>query len=115
VLFRQVQRSRSPATIRRTIEVGSFAICLACLIAKQLNVPNNYIVGLASYESGWSDDHNAKLNNLWGLTKGGGNNLSFPSIQAGNQSFITTAGPFIQNAQTIPTFFSGLKKKATTR
>jgi RHS repeat-associated protein len=80
-------------------------------VAKQLNVPSTYIVGLASYESGWLDDHNAKLNNLWGLTQAGGNNISFPSMQAGNQYFATRVGPFIQNSQTIPTFFSGLKKE----
>ena len=80
-------------------------------VAKQLNVPNNYIVGLVSYESGCLDDHNAKLNNLWGLTQAGGNNISFSSMQAGNLYFVAKAGPYIQGTQTIPSFFSGLKKE----
>ena len=30
-------------------------------VARALNVPENYIVGLASYESGWLDTHNQGL------------------------------------------------------
>jgi hypothetical protein len=81
------------------------------VVAKQLNVLNECIVGLSSYESGWFDDHNVKLNNLWGLTQAGGNNIPFLSIQAGNDYFVTKVGPFIKGAQTIPVFFAGLKKE----
>ena len=80
-------------------------------MAQQLNVPGNYLTGLASYESGWLDNHNFALNNMWGLTRAGGNNLSFPSIQAGNAYFTAHVGPFIQGAQTLPAFFSGLQKE----
>jgi hypothetical protein len=80
-------------------------------LSKQLNVPAPYIVGLASYESGWLDNHNYGLHDLWGLTNAGGNNLSFKSFQAGNAAFVNTVGPFIKGAQTIPKFFSGLKNE----
>lgn len=33
------------------------------VVAHQLNVPSKFIVGLASYESGWLDNHNLALNN----------------------------------------------------
>lgn len=78
-------------------------------VAKQLNVPADFIVGLASYESGWLDDHNAALNNLWGLTKAGGNNLGFSSFQAGDSYFVQLLSPFIQGDQTLSDFFAGLK------
>jgi len=80
-------------------------------MAQQLNVPRDYLTGLASFESGWLDNHNFALNNMWGLTQAGGNNLSFPSIQAGNNYFSTHVGPYIQGAQTLPAFFDGLQKE----
>jgi RHS repeat-associated protein len=78
-------------------------------VAKQLDVPANFIVGLASYESGWLDDHNAALNNLWGLTNAGGPNQGFSSVQAGNSYFVQLISPFIQGDQTLSDFFAGLK------
>lgn len=80
-------------------------------MAKQLNIPNNYLVGLASYESGWLDDHDFKLNNLWGLTQAGGNNIQFSSFKAGNDYFARRVGPYIQGSAGVPDFFAGLKKE----
>ena len=57
------------------------------------------------------DDHNFKLNNLWGLTKAGHDNLSFPSIEAGNLYFAHRIGPHIQGVETIPDFFAGLQEE----
>ncbi len=48
---------------------------------------------------------------MWGLTNAGENNLSFPSIQAGNTYFVNHVGSFIKGTQTIPAFFSGLKQE----
>ncbi|MGD0007080.1 MAG: hypothetical protein ABSE93_00840 [Terriglobia bacterium] len=80
-------------------------------VASQLNVPTNFIVGLSSYESGWLDNHNFALHNLWGLTNAGGNNLNFSSFQAGNTYFVNNVGPYIQGAQRLSAFFSGLKNE----
>src|ERR1017187_3682198 len=80
-------------------------------VAKQLNVSTNFIVGLSSYESGWFDNHNFNLNNLWGLTQAGHNNISFSSVQAGNAYFVSLVGPYIQGAQTITGFFAGLQEE----
>ncbi len=80
-------------------------------LAAKSNVPKKFLVGLASYESGWLDDHNFKLNNLWGLTKAGHDNISFPSIEAGNLYFAHRIGPHIQNVTTIQEFFDPPKKE----
>ncbi len=84
-------------------------------LADKLNVPRDYLVGLASYESGWLDDHNFALNNLWGLTQAGGNNIQF-SGPAGNPQPSTDywekkVGPFVQGTTTVKDFFAGLKKE----
>jgi hypothetical protein len=71
-------------------------------------VPEDYIVGLASYESGWLDAHNVGLNNLWGLTQAGGNNIHFSSFAAGNAYFVSHVGPYIRNANTLAAFDQGL-------
>src|ERR1017187_6301298 len=52
-------------------------------VAKQLDVPTNFIVGLSSYESGWFDNHNFNLNNLWGLTQAGHNTYPSPRFRRG--------------------------------
>jgi RHS repeat-associated protein len=78
-------------------------------VASPLNVPEDFIVGLASYESGWLDVHNQGLHNLWGLTQAGGNNINFSSYAAGNAYFVSRIGPFIRNAQTVQQFEAGLK------
>ena len=49
-------------------------------LARELGVPATYILGLAAHESFWMNPHNTRLNNPFGLTAGGGNNLSFASI-----------------------------------
>jgi hypothetical protein len=81
-------------------------------VAQALNVPENYIVGLSSYESGWLDAHNVGLNNLWGLTQAGGNNIHFSSFAAGNAYFVSQVGPYIRNANTLAAFDQGLMNEA---
>jgi hypothetical protein len=40
------------------------------------------VLGVAAKESGYySDQHDARLNNPWGSTHGGGNNLGFGSVK----------------------------------
>ena len=84
-------------------------------LALKLNVPSDYLVGLSSYESGWLDDHNYALNNLWGLTEGGGNNIHFSgppgNPQPSTDYFEKKVGPFIQGVDTVAKFFAGLKKE----
>jgi hypothetical protein len=49
-------------------------------LADSLALPRNYLRGLAAHESGYYDDHNLGLANPLGLTKAGGPNLAFPSV-----------------------------------
>jgi hypothetical protein len=76
-----------------------------------LNVPDDYVVGLSSYESDWLDNHNLGLNNLWGLTNAGGNNINFSSFASGDKYFLDHIGPFIRGANTISAFEDGLRKE----
>ena len=82
-------------------------------MADRLKVPRDYLVGLASYESGWYDDHNYGLRNLWGLTQAGGNNIQFSGSdgdpQASTDYFEKRVGPHIQGADTVAKFFAGMK------
>lgn len=80
-------------------------------VAAALNVPEDYIVGFASYESGWLDNHNFALHNLWGLTRHGGRNQSFPTFQAGADAFISTVRPFVENSASISAFVAGLRQQ----
>jgi RHS repeat-associated protein len=80
-------------------------------VARALNVPEDYVVGLASYESGWLDVHNQGLHNLWGLTHAGGNNINFSSYTAGDSYFITRVGPFVAGSRTIGQFEAGLQRE----
>lgn len=45
-------------------------------MANDLNVDENWLLALASYESGWYNEHNRGLKNPFGLTRAGGRNLS---------------------------------------
>jgi RHS repeat-associated protein len=80
-------------------------------VAQALGVPNDYVVGLSSFESGWLDDHNVALNNLWGLTNDGGNNINFSSFASGDKYFLNRVGPYIKGANTISAFEEGLRKE----
>ncbi|HET7464642.1 MAG TPA: RHS repeat-associated core domain-containing protein, partial [Longimicrobium sp.] len=79
-------------------------------VARRVDVPEDYVVGLASYESDWLNDHNYALHNLWGLTQAGGRNLSFPSFQAGNDYFVQHIGPSVRGSSTVPEFVAALRR-----
>jgi len=48
-------------------------------MAERLNINEDYLLALCAHEHGWEDQHNDRLHNLFGVTKGGGNNLGFSS------------------------------------
>jgi len=60
-------------------------------VATGLNANVNFVGAHTSMESGWLNAHNARLNNLFGLTRDGGRNLSFPSLAASGQAYINAA------------------------
>jgi hypothetical protein len=73
-----VQRFLTDLNIQNTLQT----------VAKALNTNVLFIAAHASLESGWLDAHNTPLNNLFGLTKAGGNNLSFASLQDSGTTYV---------------------------
>lgn len=77
-------------------------------LAEELAINEDYVLALSSYESGWYNAHNRGLNNPFGLTKGGGNNLKFASPKAAADYWRETFGPQVRSAKTIDAFVTGL-------
>ena len=78
-------------------------------MAEQLNTKPEFLMALSSYESGWLNDHNHRLNNLFGVTNAGGKNQSYASPQASADYWIRNFGDWVRNAQTIDDFVEGLR------
>lgn len=74
-------------------------------LAKDLGVPEDYILGHAAHESWYLNDHNFALNNPFGFTKAGGRNFSFPSISDAIAAYRRDYGPHISGA-TSPSDFA---------
>ncbi len=79
-------------------------------MARKLNINADFLMTLSSLESGWLDDHNAGLRNLFGVTNAGRNNLNFPSYQASADDWMRRYASFVQGARTMEEFANGLKK-----
>ena len=77
-------------------------------LAEKLSIDEDCILALSSYESGWYNAHNRSLNNPFGMTKGGGNNLKFASAQAAADSWYKTFGAQVKSAKSIDAFVQGL-------
>jgi hypothetical protein len=52
-----------------------------CNGASSMGINADFLAALSAYESEWLDDHNKNINNLFGVTRGGRNNLLFTSLQ----------------------------------
>ena len=79
-------------------------------MAKQLETDADFLMALSSMESGWLDPHNQRLHNLFGVTKAGGNNLSFETFQKAADFWVDHFGPYVKGARTMDEFAEGLKK-----
>jgi len=73
-------------------------------LAKELNVPEDYILGHAAYESGYLGNHDFPLNNPFGYTMAGGPNLSSPSIAAAVAAYRNDYGSQIKDAASARDF-----------
>ncbi|MBI1753184.1 MAG: glucosaminidase domain-containing protein [Acidobacteria bacterium] len=60
-------------------------------VATALNTNVNFVGAQASMESGWLNAHNAGLNNLFGLTRGGGRNIAFGSLADSGTAYVNAA------------------------
>lgn len=84
---------------------------------ERLNTQPEFLMALALQESGWGLTHvyetnpssdGKPLNNLFGLTNAGGNNLAFPSVEASGDYFMNEWGPYLKGSKTIQEFVSKL-------
>ena len=82
-------------------------------MAKNLDTDVDFLMALSSMESGWLDDHNQGLHNLFGVTKAGGNNLSFASYQKAAEYWIEHFGPHVKGTKTMDEFVEGIKMQNT--
>jgi len=91
----------------------------ALTIANQLNTCVQCVLGVAAYESGYySDQHDIDLNNPWGSTQAGGNDLQFGSLQDAANYWeqsnawrftgapATTNSEFINDLEKVPAYNS---------
>jgi len=61
-------------------------------MAREANTDPNFIAALSAYESAWLGPHAQELNNPFGLTKAGGNDLSFKSYADAADYWMYSAG-----------------------
>lgn len=88
-------------------------------LAEQLNVDPLLLLALAAVESGWNDDkhhhpenrptHAVELNNPFGVTHAGGNNIHFSSLDSAFKFWGDTYGDFVKGADNPTDFLAGLK------
>ena len=80
-------------------------------LAKELGVPEDYILGHFAWESGYLNDHNVALNNPIGFTAAGKNNLSFASIDDAIKAYRDQYGQQIRGATSAQDFVERLQGK----
>ncbi|MBF7977938.1 MULTISPECIES: RHS repeat-associated core domain-containing protein [Rahnella] len=87
-------------------------------MGKNLNVNPLFIMSSALQESGWDMNHvygtnsssNGKpLNNIFGMTKAGGNNIAYPSLDASASAWEKNWGPYLdKRPETIQEYAKSL-------
>lgn len=77
--------------------------------ADKLVVNVNFVIAHSAYESGWDGENAQELNNYFGLTKGGGKNLTFDSVQAGADKYVSIVDSHVHGAQTMDAFIAGIR------
>jgi hypothetical protein len=79
-------------------------------MAKRLEIPVEWLLGLSAHESGWLDEHNWPLRNPFGLTDAGGPNLRFNSFRSVIDYWEKLFGPRVKGAKTVDEFLDALGK-----
>lgn len=79
-------------------------------LAKELNIDPDYLMALSSYESGWLNNHNRALNNLFGLTEAGGPNLQFKSLDSCIDFWKNNNGDGVKDSKNMSDFILNLRK-----
>jgi hypothetical protein len=79
-------------------------------LASDLSLPDaRFLYALSSHESGWMNDENTWLNNPFGLTMGGADNLGFNSIGQAVDYWSCKYMTRVQGKSTMDLFIGGLK------
>jgi RHS repeat-associated protein len=89
-------------------------------LADNLEIDPNFLLALAAHESQWNDhangnpgdvpQHAKDLNNPFGVTHGGGNNLKYSSLDDAFDFWFETYGAQVQGAKKFKDFADGLKR-----
>jgi hypothetical protein len=77
-------------------------------LAQRLGIDENWLLGLAAHESGWLDKHDRERNDPFGVTHGGGPNVSYPSIAAAVSYWERRYGPIVRGTGNSRDFVSRL-------
>ncbi len=77
-------------------------------MAKRLEIPVEWLLGLAAHESGWLNEHNWPLRNPFGLTNAGGPNLCFNTFRSVIDYWERKIGPAVKSAKSVDAFFDAL-------
>lgn len=75
-------------------------------LASSWSTNANFILALSAYESGWLGAHSQALQNPYGLTNAGGNDLSFNSYQQATNYWSGNDDSYIQNTTSINTEYN---------
>jgi RHS repeat-associated protein len=78
-------------------------------MSEDMDIDPNYMYALSAYESGWYGPHAQSLNNPFGLTHGGGNDINFGSIGAAAQYFEGRVGPSVADADSFDQFVQDIR------
>jgi RHS repeat-associated protein len=82
---------------------------IAQTLAEKWKTDLNFILALSAYESGWLGQHAQDLHNPFGLTKGGGRDLSFPTYEAAAAYWSRNFGSYIAGTRTVEDFVAKLQ------
>jgi hypothetical protein len=96
---------KCPKNVRRFFDIN---LGLLDSLADRIGVDRNLIIAHSSLESGWLDAHNTPLNNLFGITHGGGPNIQFSSLQASADFYADHYGDALRGTTDIDDFVNRL-------
>ena len=94
---------------------GETALDAITDLANRLNINRDFLLALSSYESGWltaQNYHNWTLDNLFGVTNAGGNNLGYSSYQDAVNDWYNKFGSLVQGAGNYADFLKDLQSGA---
>jgi hypothetical protein len=109
-----VQNSKGPNCPPNIANFLSTMIPLANQLATTWKTGANDILALSAYESGWLGPHAQALHSPYGLTKAGGNDLSFSSYQSATDFWSSNDGSYIQGITDITKFAAAIQPHYNT-